>query len=498
MSQAELDYASSLLKEGRPLDAVSITERLVARPDASHGTLATHAHVLKVLNRPEAALAFNRLATERFPGSGVAWHNLAATLQDLGEGEEARAAIERGMSLGLDGAESWGVYARVLMTVGDHDAAERAYVEARRRAPADVRLTLEYANYVWMRRGDLSLGLASLDTVFHAGGPPGAALIAKAQLLKGAGQPVAARDLLLKAALALPRDVPVLLAAAHAAVEHGEIGEAERLARSAELLAPRDGAVLNQLTIVYLAAGRADVALKKARSGLEASPDDQSLLGWAAMAARACGDPLYKMLYDYAGLVAGYDIATPDGWRDTESFLVDLAATLKQLHRYERHPINQSIEGGVQTVQNLRGSGNPALQALFKAIDVPIRKHMKALGQGDDPHRRRNMGNYRIKGAWSVRLQPGGYHRDHFHPEGWISSAFYVETPDAALDRGAHEGWLRFGQPPILTSPPILADHFERPKAGRLVLFPSYMWHGTVPFGTNEPRMTVAFDIVPG
>jgi hypothetical protein len=28
-------------------------------------------------------------------------------------------------------------------------------------------------------------------------------------------------------------------------------------------------------------------------------------------------------------------------------------------------------------------------------------------------------------------------------------------------------------------------------------LFPSYMWHGTIPFRSDEPRMTVAFDVVP-
>jgi hypothetical protein len=29
------------------------------------------------------------------------------------------------------------------------------------------------------------------------------------------------------------------------------------------------------------------------------------------------------------------------------------------------------------------------------------------------------------------------------------------------------------------------------------VLFPSYMWHGTVPFGGDTTRLTIAFDIVP-
>lgn len=36
-----------------------------------------------------------------------------------------------------------------------------------------------------------------------------------------------------------------------------------------------------------------------------------------------------------------------------------------------------------------------------------------------------------------------------------------------------------------------------RPKPGYLALFPSYMWHGTVPFSDTEPRMTSAFDMLP-
>jgi hypothetical protein len=36
-----------------------------------------------------------------------------------------------------------------------------------------------------------------------------------------------------------------------------------------------------------------------------------------------------------------------------------------------------------------------------------------------------------------------------------------------------------------------------RPEVGTLVLFPSYMWHGTVPFTSQQPRLTVAFDLLP-
>jgi len=37
-----------------------------------------------------------------------------------------------------------------------------------------------------------------------------------------------------------------------------------------------------------------------------------------------------------------------------------------------------------------------------------------------------------------------------------------------------------------------------KPKPGMLVLFPSYFWHGTVPFEDGGRRLTAAFDVVPG
>ena len=86
-------------------------------------------------------------------------------------------------------------------------------------------------------------------------------------------------------------------------------------------------------------------------------------------------------------------------------------------------------------------------------------------------------------------MQPGSFHWDRFHSEGWLSSAFYVETPDAALETDAREGLDHF-RPAALRHRAAAArpcERFVKPKPGRLVLFPSYMWHGTVPF-TTRPR----------
>ena len=59
------------------------------------------------------------------------------------------------------------------------------------------------------------------------------------------------------------------------------------------------------------------------------------------------------------------------------------------------------------------------------------------------------------------------------------------------------QGVLTFGEPGIVTTPPLAAEYTVRPEVGMLVLFPSYFWHGTVPFSSNQARLTVAFDAVP-
>ena len=58
-------------------------------------------------------------------------------------------------------------------------------------------------------------------------------------------------------------------------------------------------------------------------------------------------------------------------------------------------------------------------------------------------------------------------------------------------------GGLKFGEPDIDLGADGEARRKIQPSTGRLVLFPSYMWHGTVPFESDEPRMTVSFDVVP-
>ena len=110
-------------------------------------------------------------------------------------------------------------------------------------------------------------------------------------------------------------------------------------------------------------------------------------------------------------------------------------------------------------------------------------------------------GRFRFSGSWSVKLEPGGFHVNHVHPQGWISSAFYVSLPHALamLSEDANDGCIKFGESSLNLGEREKIERVIRPEAGVLVLFPSYVWHGTFAFhgAPEDYRMTAPFDAVP-
>jgi hypothetical protein len=269
--------------------------------------------------------------------------------------------------------------------------------------------------------------------------------------------------------------------------------EALPLLRAAVARARDPSQPKRNLISALLRSGAAAEALALAEELGARSPDDQQLIAYRATALRLLGDPRYSDLCDHDRLVRSYHLQPPAEYPDIGSFNAAFARELKALHHASQRPLTQSLRGGTQTQRNLPQS-NPVVAKFFSMIDAPIRDYVARLRPGiAHPVDSRKKESYRISGSWSVRLQPEGFHLDHVHPQGWLSSAYYVELPESAA--GSREGWLKFGEPGIRI-PGCPAERFVEPQCGLLVLFPSYFWHGTVPFSEGG-RLTAAFDLVP-
>lgn len=268
-----------------------------------------------------------------------------------------------------------------------------------------------------------------------------------------------------------------------AVAEKGEIGAADRLFAA---LGPIEHVSIAARYVRHLLrAGRPDEVWGVAEPWLD-GPGANLLWPYVATAWRLTGDRRWDWLEGDARLVGVYDLGAAIPSLDA------LAERLRALHLATGQPFDQSVRGGTQTDGPLFSRIEPEIRALRAAIVAAVERHIAQLPDKPHPTSLERAGPVRFAGSWSVRLPGAGFHANHIHPAGWLSSAFYVALPEAM--GAGDEGWLTLGAPQAELGLDLAPFRKIEPRPGRLVLFPSTMWHGTIPFAAGE-RLTVAFDV---
>jgi tetratricopeptide (TPR) repeat protein len=445
-------------------------------------------------NKREATRALRR-AVELAPAYAAARYNLAAVLADQERSEEALEEAAAALEAGAKPRSISLVQARALVQLDRLEEAERQL-----------------------------LGLLQAD----AGDVEAHGLLVQLRQLRGHGEPLAA----LRAAARLPAAAPRLrLAFADSARRAGASAEAEAMLRELMNTFGPEPMLLSSLATVLQECGRMSEALDAARASLAHLPDDavvaenfvvaalcagagaealpviekfrnrkpldQRWIAYRLDVARLRGEEEFASWFDPALVVSSVDLPPPTGFATTEDFLSALIPALQSRHRQQNHPLDQSLRQGTQTSRNLLVDPGMEISALLQSFRQALADLQARCGRDPThPFLARNVSAAEIVGCWSVRLRRGGFHVNHIHPEGWLSSAYYASVPPEADDSALRSGWLKFGEPRFPV--PGLAPFLEvQPRPGRLVLFPSYLWHGTHALRGDAPRMSVAFDAVP-
>lgn len=497
LPQAALRLARHCNDCQRPAEALALLAPLCASGAPDAATATQHVAALVALGRADEAVAFYCHAAEASPDSPMATHALAIALAASGQHAEAERHANRALAHGQPTAAACFTHARSLIALGEFTRAETALLDSLRLEPRHAEVHDHLARLVWMRSGDLAQTTATLDQALRRFPHDEPLLAAKSAILQGAGDAHGAWACLAEP-VAREQASPALLVRAGLAALEFDPASARALAQRALQRAPT-AAARNLLAAALLGTGDAQRALAQCEALLADAPDDQYLIALQTTAWRLLGDARHDAYCDYTHLVRPCLLQTPQGWPSLDGFLADLRQSLERLHDPQGHPLLfQSLRHGTETTEDLARRDDPVIRALFKAFDAPIRDYLSHIGHGDDALRRRNRGSYRLNGSWSVRLRSAGFHANHVHPRGWVSSAFYVDLPDGMATADTPDGCLAFGEPGVVTAPRLHAQHVVRPAPGMLVLFPSYAWHGTVPFRSDHARLTVAFDAVPG
>lgn len=439
--------------------------------------------VLRELDRREEALPSLRKAAEMAPSSARIAHALARTL--LEAGLPSVEAFGRAVQLAPADEEVISGLASAFIADGEPKAALEGLEKIVRRSPHWVRGHSLLARLRWME-GDRDHFTRSFDEALER--LPDNMDLRREQII--ALLHAERFDEVLRAVSDGRAAVgEQLVFAANEAIAHSEMGEIDQAECLFEPFADTADATIQVRRVrMYLRSGRPERAAEIAEGWLK-TPDAFMFWPYASLAWRQIDEPRWQWLEDDSSFVGVYDIA------DRLPPLDLLAAKLRERHTLSGQPLEQSLRGGTQTDGNLFMHVDPVIVQLRDAIRTTVAEHVAKFPAIDKEHpllgRRRDL--IRFSGSWSVRLHSKGFHANHIHPAGWISSALYVVLPPDIGHGDA--GVLTLGEAKSPNFPLDLPPfRTVTPKPGRLVLFPSYTWHGTRPFTEGE-RITVAFDV---
>ena len=431
-----------------------ITKALNIQPDyaEAHNNLGT---VLRDLGQPDRAVLSHETAIGLKPGYAEAHSNLSNALLDLGKIEAAVAGYRKALSINPHLFETYSNLGNALKEMGELKEAIDNYRTAIDLKPDFVIAHFNLSNAL-RDLGNIEDSLASYRTTLRIDPHFVSAHFNLGDMLRNQGQ----------------------------------FNEALEVFKLADTPLCRAG-VMECL----FALGEHDKYDKFQNASLEKDKKNISAASISAFASQQlnrinphpfCKEPM-DFIQVYEGMV---------GLQNKETILCKLITELKSgLSIWE--PTGKSTRNGYQSPPAVNLFANPtdSLAVAHQIVQGAVQKYRNEFLSKNCLFIKDFPKTMNLR-AWFVQLLKAGHQTDHIHPDGWLSGVFYLKVPQFS---DPEEGCIEVGlwKPNFPMVKNTYPKKLYRPKTGDVILFPSSLFHRTIPFHSDDERLCIAFDLLP-
>ena len=455
-------FGITAIMAGESALAVDLLQRAVTSAGSDGAAYLSHlGYALATAERFDEALGVYRQAVEAQPGDADAHFNLGNVLNALERADEAAAAYREAVAVAPDMVAAHANLGGVLHLLQEYDDAVEAYRQALALMPDSPDLH------------------HNLGAVYRSLGNLEAAAEAYGQAVALAPERPDFQEKLGASLLSLGRAeaaIPALRTA---------------VSRAPDFVDARAG-----LAEALIGTGAPLDAIAECDTHLDAFGYNSGVIACKAIALSETGDADgARYFLDLDRFLAAGMIAAPNGYADLAAFRTAIEAEARAHPSLAFEPPAVATKSGFQTT-NLFEDPTPAVAALQNVVNHAVGEYIDALP--DDPSHPfiANAPKRWSLNGWTVILQSQGHQRAHIHPSGWLSGVFYVKVP-ASIGTESHDGWIEFGRPPdTIQFQRAMETRLIEPREGAMLLFPSYLYHRTIPFADDAERISFAFDIV--
>ncbi len=424
---------------------------------------------------------------------------IALAQMAAGELHAAEYSLRQALALDPRSVKTLVNLGALLQHRGHVQTAITCYQQALEREPDDLQLQCNLAKAL-ADAGRTAEALARCATAIESSGGHPSALAVRGAVLIDARQYADARSALAQAIELNPADDMALVNLALCCYELDDKPTAASALRQAVRSNPFNARAVADLANCFTALDDVNGALNLCDGFLQQHPGERLVIAAQALALLNAGETAAAdALTNFDALIKVYDLPCPPVFSNSEEFHTALAQTVRADPSLLDNPVSKSTYGGAQTGElNLATPGCLAefAAAIRRAVTAAIAEWLAA-GLQNHPLMAPATADWSVR-AWGTVLRAGGQQTPHMHPLGWLSGVYYVQVPAAMTARDSEAGWLEFGRPPerFFGNAQPAVKRYE-PVAGRLLLFPSWFWHQTVPFQCDGERISIAFDVMP-
>ncbi|MAD92166.1 MAG: hypothetical protein CMQ54_05520 [Gammaproteobacteria bacterium] len=154
------------------------------------------------------------------------------------------------------------------------------------------------------------------------------------------------------------------------------------------------------------------------------------------------------------------------------------------------------LTNGIQTAGNIFALDEISKTPIEDIIRKEIENYRLYFERNNEGFLKNWPTSYNLEG-WLVSMRSGGKLDPHIHESGWISGSVYINVPNR-LDEDS--GSLVLCLDENMQSKKTKNNPQEtviKVETGSLCLFPSSLYHYTIPFKDDEDRIVLAFDVMP-
>ena len=441
--------------------------------------------ILNDLGKSQEAELSSRRAIKIKPDYAEAHSNLGIILNDLGKLKEAELSTRKAIKIKPDYAEAHSNLGIILNDLGKSQEAE---LSTRRAIEYKPELAKAYSNLGLILRdiGELTEAELSTRKAIELKPDFADAYLSMGNILNNLGKREEAIIYRKKAVELKPQDEKSIIALAHNLCYVGK----------------------NELALKYLSKNKSN-ACQSLYLGCLLSLDREKEFNEKYKELyknKACNADIGAIL-QHANIIYGKQYEQPFCNEAIKYIFMDKINEksfsekhLNELISYGRRRKKEDksqglLKNGIQTSGNLFSLDYPFIEAMKKVLETKIEKYkqkFKDSGQGfitNWPE------NYELR-SWIISMKTGGFLKSHNHEYGWITGSFYLQIPKYDKDNESGNIAFSYQGPRYPNKDKNFNLTIKKIETRNICIFPSSLFHHTIPFESAEDRICFVFDLI--